>query len=91
MREDLKMHHEFLVIAAATTLPKVSKKLALYMVRWRGNLHNLSYSRIRHLLTKVAIGFCHADQDQIAKGLLLEDRHRNHRLGTPILVQKMPN
>jgi hypothetical protein len=71
MREDLKT--------------KIPEKLHLCMVR-RGNLRSLRSSRIRPLLTKVAIESCHADQDQIAKGLLLGDHHRNYRLGTPILV-----
>jgi hypothetical protein len=47
---------------------------------------NLCSSRIRPLLTKVAIVSYHVEQDQIAEGLLLEDDHRNYRLGILILV-----
>jgi hypothetical protein len=66
MREDLKTYYEFAVIEAATTPSKISEKLHLCMVRW-GNLRSLSSSRIRPLLTKVAIGSCYTDQDQIAE------------------------
>jgi hypothetical protein len=55
---------------------------------------NLCSSRIRPLLTKVAIASYHVEQDQIAEGLqdqiaeglLLGDDHRNYRLGILILV-----
>jgi hypothetical protein len=56
MREDLKT--------------KILEKLHLCMVRW-GNHCSLCSSQIRPLLTKVAIGSCHVDEDQIAEGLVM--------------------
>jgi hypothetical protein len=81
------MYHGFSIIAAATTPPKISEK---YTYAWfsEGNLRILSSSRIMPLLTKAFFGSCHIDQDQIAEGLLLEDRHRNYRLGTPFLYKR---
>jgi hypothetical protein len=52
------------------------------------NLRNLCSSRIRHLLTKVAMGSCHVNQDQIIEGLLLGDRYRNYRLGITFLYKR---
>jgi hypothetical protein len=97
MSEDLKTYRRLLVIAAVTTSLKISEKLHLCMVRLRQssqlivrkkNPRSLCSSLIRTLLTKVAIGSCHVEQDQIAKGLLLGDRHRNYRLGTPLLYKR---
>jgi hypothetical protein len=39
-------------------------------------------------LTKVAIRSCHVNQDQIAEGLLLRDRHRNYMLETLFLYKR---
>jgi hypothetical protein len=72
MRDDLKMYHVLSVIAAATTLPKISEKNT-YPWFDGANLRSSNSSRIRPLLTKVAIESCHVDQDQRAEGLLLGD------------------